>query len=366
MIRISNFQLYCILVGILTPMSFLEIPRLLAHLVNQNAWMPAFLAIVPGYGLVLLFNYILQHSKHPFPYLLIEHLGQPLGRILGVLYVLVFLFLTSQSLRFFTDFMETNVLPGTPISIHIGVLILALVIGLRSGMGNLARLAGIIVICGLAFVMVLVLVVMVQHGKIEQLMPVGNLNYANLTLATGGNLFVISKLFIVLSFGFWCANKNEVKAVMMKAMVSYVLVIGLTILSALMTFGGTITSVLTFPTFSMITLVNIGNFIQNTDIVFIGVWILGIYLITVLTWFMACYTLQIILNLHDYRFVASATALLVGLTSILIASNILELLVITQVLVPLLYCFFFVLIPLLLFVSIGLKTKFSSSLESKT
>jgi spore germination protein (amino acid permease) len=346
-------------------MAFLQIPGLLAHLLSQNGWIAAFIAIVPGYGLVLLFNYILQHSQHPFPYLLIEHLGQPLGRILGFIYVLLFLFLTSHSLRLFTDFTETNVLPGTPISIHIGVLILALVLGIRAGIGNLARLMEIIVICGLTFVLVLVLIVILQQGEIERLLPVGSLNYNNLAVATGTNLFIISKLFIVLSFGFWCGNKDEAGIVMKKAMITYVLVIGMTTLSVLMAFGGTITSVLTFPTFSMVTLVNIGNFIQNIDIIFIGVWILGIYGIAVLTWFMACYSLQIILNLHDYRFVAAGTALLVGITSILISSNILELLVLTQVFVPVLYCFFFIIIPILLFLLILLKANRSSSLESK-
>ena len=216
-----------------------------------------------------------------------EHLGQPVGRILGLIYSLVFLLLSSYSLRYFTDFMENNVLPGTPISIHIGVLIVALVLGIRAGIGNLARLMEIVVICGVSFSLMTLLIIMAQQGEIERLLPLSNLNYNNLALATGSNLAIISRLFVVLTFGFWCGNKNEVAAVMNKAMLTYVLIIGLTTLSVLMVFGGTITSILTFPTFSMVTLINISNFIQNIDIIFIGIWILGIW--TCVGWFMACY-----------------------------------------------------------------------------
>jgi hypothetical protein len=44
-IKISNFQLYSILVVFITPLAFLEIPGILARFLQQNAWMPVFLAI---------------------------------------------------------------------------------------------------------------------------------------------------------------------------------------------------------------------------------------------------------------------------------------------------------------------------------
>ncbi len=355
MVKISNFQLYCILVIFLTPLAYLEIPEMMANLLKQNAWMTAFLSIIPGYLMAFVFNHILKKSNYPFPHLLIEHLGNPLGRGIGILYILVFLFLTSYDLRFFTDFIESNVLPGTPISVHIGVLILAMVIGMRSGIGNLARLQEIIFMVGVPFSIIMVVVIMGQQGSVERLLPIGHLDYKNFILAIGGTMFVVSKLFIILTFGFWCQDKNQVASIMIKAVWTYVIVIGITTLAVIMTFGGIITSILTFPTFSMVTLVNIGNFIQNIDIVFIGILILGIYGITIISWFMACYSVQVIFNLHDYKFLAAASSLVIGITSILISANILELLVVTQVIIPIIESLFFIIIPLLLLLVIVLK-----------
>jgi len=354
-IRISNFQLYCILVVFLIPLAFLEIPEILAGIVQQNAWMPAFFPIIPGYGLVLMYNYILQNSQQPFPDLLTEHMGKPLGWVLGLMYAVFFIFLTSFSLRLFTDFIETNVLPGTPISIHIGVLILAMAIGIKSGIGNLARLQEITVIIGLVFSSILMGIIIFQQGSWERLLPVGYLDYKALALASGNSTVIIGRLFIVLTFGFWCQDKSAVRSIMTKAMATYVLVIGVTTLAVIMTFGGIITPILTFPTFSMITLINIADFIQNIDIIFIGIWIMGVYGVGVISWFMACYSLQLIFNLHDYRFIATGSSLIIGILSILISANIMELLLITGTIVPAAESLFFLFIPLIIAVIIRIK-----------
>lgn len=355
MVRISNFQLYCILVTFLSPLAFLEIPDMVTNLLQQNGWMAVFLTIIPGYIMVFIFNHILKKSHYPFPQLLTEHLGQPIGKIIGVLYILFFVFLTSYTLRLFTDFIETNVLPGTPISIHIGVLILALVIGIKSGIGNLARLHELIFFVGVPFSIIMVVTIMGQQGSAEKLLPIGHLEYRNFAIALASTMFVVGKLFIVLTLGFWCQNKGQVASIMIKALWTYVIIIGITTLATIMTFGHIITSLLTFPTFSMITLINIGNFVQNIDIIFIGIWILGIYGMSVMSWFMACYSTQVVFNLHDYKFLAAGSSLVVGITSILISANILELLVITQVLIPIIEGLFFMVIPLLLLLVIVFK-----------
>ncbi len=347
--RISKFQLYAMLFLFLSPLAFLEIPEMLTNLVNQNAWLAALLGIIPGYLMIFVFNYILQKSRYPFPQLLIEHLGQYLGGLVGFFYILFFVFLTSFTLRFFTDFIETNVLPGTPISIHIGVLLLALVIGLRSGIVNIARLHEVILIIALPFIIIILALVLGPHWDTERLLPVGHVDYKLFAFSIGSTMFVVSKLFIVLTLGFWCEEKGKVVSIMVKALWTYIIIITLTTMATIMTFGGIITSFLTFPTFSMVTLVNIGNFIQNIDIIFIGFWILGIYAVTIMAWFMACYSTQILFGLKDYKFLAAPSSLMIGIISILISSNILELLLVTQILIPIIEGTFFIIIPLIIF-----------------
>ncbi len=66
----------------------------------------------------------------------------------------------------------------------------------------------------------------------------------------------------------------------------------------------------------MIRLARIGDFIQNLDIVFIAVWIMGIFGAVTIPWFMACFTTQKVFNLQDYRFLAAPSAVIIGILSI--------------------------------------------------
>ncbi len=364
--RISNFQLYAILVLFLSPLAFLEVPGALINLVGQNAWLAAFAGIIPGYLMVFIYNSILRKSRYPFPQLLVEHLGKYPGSIMGFLYILFFIFLSSFSLRFFTDFIETNVLPGTPISIHIGVLLLALVIGLRSGIINIARMQEIIMTSGTSFVILILLLVIVPHWNIERLLPVGHVDPKVFLVSVGGSMFVVGKLFIVLTFAFWCEEKSRVFSIMVKALWTYIFIIVFTTLAAVMALGGVISSFLTFPTFSMVTLVKIGSFIQNIDIVFIGFWILGIYGTTIISWFMACYSAQVIFGLKDYKFLAAPSSLIIGILSILISANILELLVVARILMPIIEGAFFIIIPVIIFVITLFKPSLADDAVSNT
>lgn len=348
--RISKFQLYAVLTTFLFPLAYLEIPGSLARMVQQNAWLVMLATLLPGYMLIIMYYHIQKKSRRPFPGLLEEHLGKLPGRILAVVYILVFIFISSYSLRFFTDFIETNVLPGTPISVHIGVLLLAMVIGLRAGIENIFRVTELFVIIGLPFAILMILIILGQQINVENLLPIGGIHAVPGVLALAGTTFVLSKMFVILTLGFWLQERKSSFKIMSWVVWTYVFLLTLTSITTVMTFGSTAATFLTFPTFNMVTLVNIGEFIQNIDIVFIGIWILGVYTSAIIPWFMALYITQQVLKLNDYRFLAAPSSLIIGILSIIIGRNILEILVLIQVIVPILELFFFGVIPALILI----------------
>jgi spore germination protein KB len=133
-------------------------------------------------------------------------------------------------------------------------------------------------------------------------------------------------------------------------LLSYILLMSLITITTVVALGGQNSSLFTFPAFVAIRLVSIGDFIHNIDIIFIGVWIMGIFGVLSIWWFMACYTIQKVFNLHDYRFLAAPTALIIGITSILLSPNILELTLLTNKILAPVYYFFLLFIPLVVFV----------------
>ncbi|HRX20236.1 MAG TPA: hypothetical protein P5273_00840, partial [Syntrophomonadaceae bacterium] len=73
--------------------------------------------------------------------------------------------------------------------------------------------------------------------------------------------------------------------------------------------------------------------------------VLGIFLVLTVAWFMACFTAQQMLGLKEYQFIAAPTSLIIGVLSILMSRNILELRILSFAIIPSLYLISFIFIP---------------------
>jgi spore germination protein KB len=347
--KISNFQLYCMLLISVVPLAFLITPRFLTISLTNNAWLAIIASIIPGYLLIYIYGYILSKSQQPFPLLLEEHLGLIAGKIIGVSYILFFLLLGSFTLRIFVEFVETNVLPGTPISVFIGILLVSGLAGIKTGLINLARLCEIIVFIGVPFTILMLAISVANNPDFYNLQPLGNLNYTGLTRALLFATIPLLQMLPVLALAPFTAHPERVTRTMLKVMFTYVLIIGLTVVTTIVSLGADNANYFIFPTFIAIRFINIGEFIQNIDIVFIGVWVLGIFGVLTLWWFMICFTIQNVFGLHDYRFLAAPTTLIIGSLSLLISPNILQLQILMTRVLPWIYVFFLLFIPLIIF-----------------
>jgi hypothetical protein len=100
----------------------------------------------------------------------------------------------------------------------------------------------------------------------------------------------------------------------------------------------------------MVRSLHIGDWVQNIDVIFIGIWILGTFAAVTIAWFMACFTAQQVLNLKDYRFLAAPSTLIIGIGALLLSRNILEVQIMGDTIIPIIYTLFFILIPLVIFI----------------
>lgn len=347
--RLTNFQLYCLLNLLIVPVAFLKAPKRIIIILDNNAWIAPLLAIVPGILIILIYAYLIRKSKNPFPLMFEEYLGKFLNKILSFFYIIAFILVASFSLRLFVDFMVTNILPATPISVFIGLLLFTGYINIKMGFESLARISEIIVPIGLVFTAIILVLAMRQNVDIENLLPFAYLDARNLGLGTLFATFVLGKMMPLLTFAFFLSKKEQAAITAIKVMLSYVIIISLVTLIAIITFGVQASILLTFPTFTTVSIISIGDFIQNLDIVFVGIWVLGIFGSITILWFMACYSAQYVFGLKDYRFLAAPSAVIIGISSIRISQNIWELNRIYAVIVPVVYSSFFIIIPFLVF-----------------
>lgn len=347
--RISNFQLYCLLLFLVAPVAVLEQPHRLVHIAHNNAWLMSLLSFLPGMLIILMYAVIIKKSSQPFPHLLEEHLGKIAGKAIGILYVFIFLLVCAFNLRVFIEFMKMIVLPATPISIFIGVLLLLGIYAIKTGILAIARTTEILAWIGVSFTLLITTTSVLTTLHLDRLLPVAYIDMKSLSWGIVIATSVLGKMMPVLSLAFFLPEKKTSTKVMAAVLATYALVIAYVTAAVTITVGTYPSQQFVFPTFNMIRLASIGEFIQNLDIAFIAVWIFGIFGAVTVSWFMACFTGQQVLNLKDYRFLAAPSALIIGILSILIGKNNLEIVLWSTTAVPFIFIFFFILVPFLIF-----------------
>ncbi|MDD2619905.1 MAG: endospore germination permease [Syntrophomonadaceae bacterium] len=348
--KMTNFQLFCLLLLLIAPVAYLETPHLIMHTAFNNSWLAALVAIIPGLLLVYMYCHIINKSSQPFPLLLNEHLGIALGKILGVAYIFLFILVTSYTLRLFIEFMKMNVLPATPISVFIGVLLFIGFAAIKTGLENIARVSEILVLIGVPFSYIIVIIAIANNFHIDRLLPVGYINYKSFGMGVLLGSYVLGKMMPVLSLAFLLDNKKEARNAMNKALFVHIPLTVITALGLVVTLGTIPSLSFTFPTFNMVRLARVGIFVQNLDIIFISIWIMGIFAAVTIPWFMACFVTQKVFNLRDYRFLAAPSTLIIGIFSITISRNNLETLIWSMYIIPPLYSIFFIGIPFIIFI----------------
>lgn len=344
------------------PVAYFETPHLLIHNLYNNAWLAVICSAIPGLFLIYMYSHIIKKSRQPFPLLLDEHLGIALGRLIGFIYIIFFILVSSYTLRVFIEFMKMNVLPATPISVFIGVLLFIGFVAIKTGLENIARICELVIILGLPFSFLIVAIALANNFHPERVLPVAYMDYRAFGMSVVDSMFVLGKIMPVLSLAFFLDKKDAARISMNSFLYTHIALITLTTVSVIIILGTIPALSFTFPTFNMVRLARIGSFIQNLDIVFIGIWIAGIFGSVTIPWLMACYTAQQVFKLRDYRFLAAPSVLIIGVLSVAISRNNVETLVWSIQIIPHLYLVFFIGVPLLVF----LITLFKSYPEKQT
>ncbi len=345
--KISNTQIFVILFITITSIPYIIIPKTLAKTAAQNSWLAALAALVPGVLAIYSYVFILKNSARPFPAMLEEHLGRLAGRMLGFVYIFVFLLSAALVLRTFVDFAISHVMPGVPISVMIFLTLLPAFLAIRRGLETFARVTEIIMLLAFPLAMLIIFLAIIQAPAPSNLLPV-YISFRELGWGSLQTLWILGSTAAVLTLAFYCNDRSQVPATLFKVLILAAIFISLTALLSILNLGPTISSIKSFPLFVMTRSVNIGRFIRNIEIILISISTAGIFVPITLKWFMACYTCQQVFRLKEFRFLTPPTALIIGLLSVIISPNIHVLFIILEKIAPVFFTFFYVVIPILM------------------
>ncbi len=353
--QISNTQLYCMLHATIMPLAFIIVPMVSVHSSQHGAWAAFMVSILPTALLCYMYLYIIQQSTRPFPATLEEHLGRVLGKFIGFLYILVFLFITVFSITYFTSLISSSIVPDTPLSVYIGAILLVSYYALKTGLENVARVFEVIIIYAFMAIPLLIFLSILQSHDFSALVPIFDVSLPELGSTVLYAFLYSGELIAVLTLAFFSNDRKRISRPVNWTLAVYAVLITLTTAAILMDLGPNYVNHVSFPTLKLIRSIKISDFIQNIDIIFISVFILGIFAGTTVKWFLTCFSIQQVFGLRDYRFLAGPSSVLIGIGALMTGKNIIAIQMIVHHVLPYIYGVFFVLIPLILFLVVLFK-----------
>ena len=138
---ISNRQLTFIIIQVTVGTGILSLPREISLVSKQDSWLAVLLGST--YWIVSIFFLYKLGSKFPNQ-TIIEYseliLGSILGKLIAFSYVLYSIIITALSARFFVMVLTSYILPKTPISINLGLLLFTCIYLISKGLKTIARL----------------------------------------------------------------------------------------------------------------------------------------------------------------------------------------------------------------------------------
>jgi len=312
MIRISNDQLFCLMVLFEIGSSILFVSGIDA---KQDAWMVVLISTIIGLGLMWVYTELYkQFSQENLGQMIIKIVGKYLGVPLVLLYALFFLYCATRNFRDFGEVIVTTFLIKTPLLVILIVFMLTALYVLFLGVEVLGRTSEILFPIVLFFIISAVIMIGIS-GRIQfdELSPV---------LANGWQpvLKEVYPNFVNFPFGeatvfmmYWCYldTKHDVRKISFLAIGISGLIITLIDVVSICVLGVAIASAITIPFLEVIKLINIGGIIANLDALGIILMFIGGFYKMVLFFYGGVQALATVFKGVDSRWIMIFSAIFV-------------------------------------------------------
>lgn len=303
--------------------SILVLPTIVAHVSKQDAWIPGIIGLLLGLAAVYLFSL----AGKLYPHLsLVQSIKKIFGRGLGTFIASMFLiypFLTGAAmLRELGDFLIMEMMQDTPIEamqiLFIGIVIMAV----RLGIEVIGRTAEMFLPWIILFFLILTILISPQ-SNIEYVQPILENGINPIISATIPSFsFPYLELVIFLMITPYVKQRRKIKKAFLQGTLLGGIVIIITIFVCLLVLGPDQTGRILYPTYSLARMISIGGFFERVEAMLAFMWLLTIFTKITLNFYIFTLGLSQVLNLKEYRMLTFPTAILLIISSSIIAPNV--------------------------------------------
>lgn len=306
------------------PTAILFLPALLARRAQQDAWLSVVLAVALTLplGLVVYCLAVRFPRNSLFQYSEIV-LGKFGGKLLSLFYVLAFIQLNAIILREFSEFLVTAVMPETPLLVFTVTITAVAVYAARNGVEVIARSAEFVMPLMVAFFLI-VLVLVTPQMSVRNLFPF--LERGIRPVVSGAMLAwgFTGEIVVMTAIGAFVNPPREIRKSLLVGLTGVLLFLSSMVLSGVLVFGAAEAGRLSFMAFSMARLISIANFLERVEVLFMAIWVAGVFIKVTINLYIAALGLATVADLTEYRPLCAPLAALMVALSVLLFDNISE------------------------------------------
>jgi spore germination protein KB len=357
--KISVIQLFAIMV-------MFEMGTALVVSYGISAGKDAWLAILFGMcgGIVFFFIYyllFLQYPNLPLTGYARKILGKYLGWVIGLFYIIYFLYISTRQIRDFSELLVSSTMRNTPLlAVHI-TLVLTICYILYQGIEVLGRTAEVFFV---------ILILLGISANVFVLIS-GNIEINNLRpfLENGWKPILTTALFDTAPFPFgemvvftmllpYLNKTGIVKKVWMTALISGGLILSWTASLNIAVLGVDVMERTTFPTLTTIGKVNLLEFIQRLDAIVVFTLLITVFFKASIFLYVAVIGIVDLFQLKNHQQILLPIGGIVIFSSMMIASNFSEYIEEAKVVLRIYHPLYFLYFPLFLLIVSFIRNRF--------
>lgn len=319
--KISNKQAVFLVVLTILPTSIVFLPAMIYGEAKQDAWMSVIIVtafgvaagfIIASLGIRFPGRTIIQYSK--------DITGKLLGKGIGLIYALFFIYINTFIIREFAEMLNTNFMPETPLSVFTIGIVIAAAYAVRSGLEVLARMGEMVL--PLVLVMLLLIVGMAYPDMdAVNFLPVLEKGFLPVLKGAYPPALFFAETVVMLMIIPYLNRPSGAK----RSIATGILILGLfqliTMVLVIGVFSG-LTGDMNFPTLKLAMYIKLADLIERMEPLIILIWITGGLIKVGVFYYCAVLAAAQWLGLREYKALVLPTGALLTVLSIILWENV--------------------------------------------
>ncbi|MBT2725125.1 MULTISPECIES: GerAB/ArcD/ProY family transporter [unclassified Bacillus (in: firmicutes)] len=292
---------------------------------KQDAWIAVLLGLIAGLLLFLVYHRLFMfYPDIPFTSYVQKITGNWIGRFIGFLYIVYFIYQASRILRDFGELLVTTIYTNTPLMVINCLMILTIIYATHKGFEVIARVGelffGIIYFIAIIGVVLIVFSDIIHLGNLQPMLENGWKPVLNTVVIQTIN-FPFGEMVVFTMLLPYLNDQKKARRICLGGMILSGINIIITVVVNIAALGADFISRTPFPLLRTISKIQIADFIERLDALFMLYLVIGGFFKITLYFYAAVIGTADLFQFKSHQRLSFPIGLIVLFASVTVASN---------------------------------------------